>query len=65
MNNTNQTNAVLNNINKRSIPIIIVRCNNCYSIYEEQDFNIIDCSKCKTDKYLMDIETINQELTND
>lgn len=60
MTNKNQVNKALNNINKRSIPIIIVRCNNCCSIYEEQDFNIIECSKCKTDKYLIDFETINQ-----
>jgi uncharacterized paraquat-inducible protein A len=29
-----------------------VRCNNCYTIYEDRDG--LTCTKCNTDAYLMD-----------
>jgi hypothetical protein len=42
--------------------MIIIRCNNCYSQYEEEDFNVIECSQCKTDEYLMEIEEDKQQI---
>ena len=46
-----------------------VKCNDCQFIGEEDDLEILKdnteyfkgCPNCKTDSYLMDIETINQE----
>ena len=46
-----------------------VKCNDCQFISEEDDLEILKdnteyfkgCPNCKTDSYLMDIETINQE----
>ena len=34
----------------------IIRCNNCYNIYEEEEINIIECENCKTDLYLMELK---------
>lgn len=38
--------------------IQLVRCNNCYTIYEEDEENyeyIFTCKICNSDEYLMDI----------
>lgn len=42
--------------------LVLVRCNMCYSIYEEEDLAIMEdahgyfkgCPTCKTDAYLME-----------
>ena len=35
----------------------IIRCNDCYNIYEEDiDNTIIECEDCKTDSYLMELK---------
>jgi hypothetical protein len=36
----------------------IIKCNNCFSHYEEEDFNITECSECNTDEYLMKLEEV-------
>lgn len=35
--------------------IQFVRCNNCYTIYEEDADYIFTCEQCNTGDYLMDI----------
>jgi len=36
-----------------------IRCNNCDTIYFEYDNQyVFECSKCKTDDYLMDITQV-------
>ena len=36
--------------------IQFVRCNNCYTIYEEEyDDYIVECEKCNSEEWLMDI----------
>jgi hypothetical protein len=42
--------------NKGARNMTIIRCNNCFSHYEEEDINITECSKCNTDEYLMELE---------
>ena len=34
----------------------IIQCTNCGKCYEETTINIIECSECKTDAYLMEKE---------
>ena len=34
----------------------IIKCTNCGKCYEETTINIIECSECKTDAYLMEKE---------
>lgn len=38
----------------------IIRCNNCFTHYEEDEINITDCNDCKTDKYLMQLDEESQ-----
>ena len=32
----------------------IIKCSNCETQYKENQINIVECSECKTDKYLME-----------
>ena len=35
----------------------IIRCNNCETLYEEDEININECTECKTDQYLTELES--------
>ena len=35
----------------------IIKCNNCETLYEEDEINIVECIECKTDQYLMELES--------
>lgn len=37
--------------------MITIRCNNCETLYEEYEINIVQCTECKTDQYLMQLES--------
>ena len=40
----------------------IIKCSNCGNYYEETTINVIECSECKTDKYLLENENeVNDE----
>jgi len=39
----------------------IIRCNDCDTLYEENEINIVECTKCKTDEYLMELVTPNED----
>ena len=34
----------------------IIKCNNCETLYEEDEINIVECFNCKTDEYLTESE---------
>ena len=39
-----------------------IQCTNCETYYKEYEINLIECLKCKTDKYLMEIMTRKEAL---
>ena len=39
----------------------IIRCNDCDTLYEENEINIVECTKCKTDEYLMKLVTPTED----
>ena len=38
--------------------MIIIKCSNCESIFEEDEVNVWECSECKTDEFLATHEEI-------
>jgi Zn ribbon nucleic-acid-binding protein len=42
----------------------IIKCNNCETQYKENQINIVECTKCKTDEYLMELVTPLERLGN-
>ena len=41
----------------------MIKCNNCETQYKENQINIVECSECKTDKYLME-QYKKEDMTN-
>jgi Zn finger protein HypA/HybF involved in hydrogenase expression len=36
----------------------IIKCNDCETLYEKDDINIVECLYCKSDEYLTESEEI-------
>jgi len=37
--------------------MIKIKCCNCETYYQENEFNILECVDCKTNEYLMETES--------
>ena len=45
-------------LDKQGEQMTIIKCNNCETLYEEDDINIVECLYCKSDEYLTESEEI-------